>query len=67
MSSDRHRKAGAPAFPRREPTLRLVRNPDERPRPEPDLELKATLDDMNRRYRVQRGRMERDSGGNDAA
>jgi hypothetical protein len=28
------RRAGAPAFPRLEPKLRLVKNSDERPRPE---------------------------------
>lgn len=46
--------------------LRLIKTPETK-RPEPDPELKATLDDMSRRYRLQRRRMERDSGGNDAA
>lgn len=57
------RRAGAPAFPKREPKLRLVKNPDERPRPEPDSDLKAIIEDMNRR----RERAEREPGGKDAA
>jgi hypothetical protein len=61
------RKAGSPAFPRQEPKLRLVKIPDERPRPEPDPELKAILDDMRRRYRAERERAEREPDGKDAA
>lgn len=45
------RRAGAPAFPKREPKLRLVKNPDERPRPEHDSDLKAIIEDMNRHRR----------------
>lgn len=67
MSADRPRRAGTPAFPERRPELRLVKSPDERPRPEPDPELKAILDDMRRRYRVSRERDGRDPGGKDAA
>lgn len=67
MSSDRTRKAGAPAFPKRKPTLRLLKNPVERPLPAPDPELKEILDDMKRRDRVQRERIEREPDGKDAA
>jgi hypothetical protein len=31
-----------------------VKSPDERPLPELDSELKAAIDDMKRRYRVER-------------
>ena len=44
MSADRQWKA--------ESALRLVKSPDPRPAPEDDSELKAVLDDMNRRYRM---------------
>lgn len=67
MSANKTRRAGAPAFPKQEPKLRLVKNTDERPRPEPDSEMKAILNDRNRRYRVQRERADRESGGKDAA
>jgi hypothetical protein len=67
VSAEKPRKASAPAFPKQRPELRLVENPDERPRPELDPDLKATLDDMNRRYRVQRERIEREPDGKDAA
>ena len=67
MSADRPRRAGAPAFPRREPTLRLVKNPDERPRLEPDPELKAIVEDLNRRAGAHRERSGSDPGGKDAA
>jgi hypothetical protein len=40
---------------------------DERKPPQPDAELKELLDDMNRRYRRQRERIERDPDGKDAA
>lgn len=46
--------------------LRLIKTPETK-RPEPSPELKATLDDMRRRYRVSRERAERDPGGKDAA
>jgi hypothetical protein len=67
MSADRPRKAGAPAFPRQEPKLRLVQNPGERRLPTPDPELKEIIDDMRRRYRIQRERIEREPDGKDAA
>jgi hypothetical protein len=67
VSADKTRRAGAPAFPTREPKLRLVKNPDERPRPESDSEVKAILNDMNRRYRVDRERAGREPDGKDAA
>ena len=47
--------------------LRLVPSPVERPRPETDPDLKAMLDDMKRRYRVQCERIEQESDGKDAA
>lgn len=62
MSANKPRRAGAPAFPKRGPRLRLVKNPDERPRPEPDPELRVMLDDMKSRHSAQR-----DPGGKDAA
>jgi hypothetical protein len=46
--------------------LRLVKTPETK-RPETSPELKAMLDDMRRRYRVNRERAERDPGGKDAA
>ena len=45
--------------------LRLVKTPETK-RPEPSPELKAMLDDMRRRYRVNRERPERDPSGNAA-
>ncbi len=54
------RRAGRPVYERR-PELRLVPSPDETGKPEPDPGLKEVLDDMRRRYRVQRERL--DSGG----
>jgi hypothetical protein len=59
MSADKQRKP--------ESALRLVKSPDPRPAPADDSELKAVLDDMNRRCRVQREREARDDGGKDAA
>lgn len=67
MSAEKLRKAGAPAFPKRRPELRLVKNPDERPRPEPDPELRAILDDMRRRRGMKREREWCDPDGKDAA
>jgi hypothetical protein len=55
LSTNKQRKAGQPVY--RKPQLRLVPSPEERQRPEPDPELKEVLDDMRRRYRVQRGRL----------
>jgi hypothetical protein len=67
LSASKPRKAGEPTFPQPKPGLRLIKPVDERPRPEPDPELKELLNDMNRRYRVQRERIERDPDGKDAA
>ena len=67
MSANKQRKPGEPVYRKPESGLRLVNSPDARPRPAPDAELKAVLDDMNRRYRVQREREARDDGGTDAA
>lgn len=67
MSANNLRKAGAPAFPRRAPTLRLLKNPDERLRPEPDPELKAAVEDLNRHARAQRERSRREPDCKDAA
>jgi hypothetical protein len=47
--------------------LRVVPQTDQRRQPAPDLELKATLDDMNRRYRVQKERTEPGDDTPDAA
>jgi hypothetical protein len=47
----------APASDKPKPThLRVISNPTERKRPDQDPELKAILEDMNRRYRVNRER-----------
>lgn len=67
MSADKLRRAGEPAFPEKKTGLRLVKSPAERPRPKPDPELKAIVEDLNRRARAQRERIEREPGGNDAA
>ena len=65
MSVNKQRKASQPVY--RKPKLRLLPSPVERPRPEPDPELKEVFDDMCRRYRVQRERVEREPDGKDAA
>ena len=65
MSANKPRRACAPAFPKQEPKLRLVKNPDERPLHEP--ELKAIIDDISRRYRAQRERGGPEPEGRDAA
>jgi hypothetical protein len=67
VSADKLRKAGAPVFRRQGPKLRLVSSSDERPRPTIDPELKAIIEDMNRRLRARCERIERDPGGKDAA
>jgi hypothetical protein len=67
MNANKQRRAGAPAFPKQEPKLRLVQNPGERPRLTPAPELKEILDDMRRRSCIQRERAEQDPGGKDAA
>jgi hypothetical protein len=67
VSADKPRKAGARAFPKQEPKLRLVQNTKDRPRPEPDCEMKEILNDIRRHYRVQRERIEREPDGKDAA
>ena len=64
MSTNKLRRAGAPAFPRQKPKLRLVRNLDERPRLMPDPKLKELIDDMRRRSPIHH---EREPGGKDAA
>jgi len=46
--------------------LRLIKTPEAK-RPEPSPELKATLDDMRRRYRAGRERLRREPEGKDAA
>lgn len=51
------RKAGTPVYMKPQPRLRAVPETAECPRPEPDPELRALLDDMQRRYRVQRERL----------
>ena len=66
MSANKPRKAGQPVY--RKPDLRLVPSPDEERKPQaPDPELKEVLDDMRRRYRVQRERIGREPDGKDAA
>jgi hypothetical protein len=67
MSVKKPRRAGAPAFPGKKPGLRLVKDSDHLPHPEPSPELKAILDDMRRRYRVNLERAGRDPDGKDAA
>jgi hypothetical protein len=67
VSEQKPRRAGEPAAPSKKPGLRLVKSPDERPVSGPGPDLKAMLDDMKRRYRVQRERAERDPEGDDAA
>ena len=57
MSTNRPRKAGQPVYAEPQPRLRPVPRSDERLRPEADSELRATLADMQRRYRVQRERL----------
>ena len=64
MSTNKPRRAGAPAFPKDGQKLRLVRSPDERPRLTPAPELKELIDDMRRRSHLRR---ERESDGKDAA
>lgn len=67
MSAKKPRRAGAPAFPEKRPGLRLLKNPEEHTRAEPDLELKAALDDIKRRQRIQREQIEREPDDKDAA
>ncbi|HEX6624845.1 MAG TPA: hypothetical protein VF064_14130 [Pyrinomonadaceae bacterium] len=67
MSDDTPRKADQPAYRKSQPRLRLVKSPEAPPQPAPDTGLRAVLDDMNHRYRVQRERAGRDGGGKDAA
>ena len=56
--------AKKPTSPEKKSGLRLVKSLDERPRPEPDPDLKAILGDLNRRSHAQR---EREPDGKDAA
>ncbi len=67
MSARKPRKPGLPVYDELPPKLRLLPTVPERVRPEPDPELKAILDDMNRRYRVQRTRVETGDDTPDAA
>jgi hypothetical protein len=67
VSDKNPRRAGASAFPEKKPGLRLVKSPEERPHPKPDPELKAIFKDLNRRFRAQRERGEREPDGKDAA
>jgi hypothetical protein len=67
VRANKARGAGALAFPGTKPGLRLVKKPDERPLPELDSELKAIIDDMRRRYRVERERVGREPDGKHAA
>ena len=46
--------------------LRLIKTPEPK-RPELCPEMKAILDDIGRRYRAHRARVERDPGGEDVA
>jgi hypothetical protein len=57
MSTNKSRKANTPVSTETQPRLRVVPQPAVRPRPEPDPEMRAMLDDMQRRYRVQRERL----------
>jgi hypothetical protein len=66
LSANKQRKAGQPVY--RKPKLRLVPSPGEERKPQdPDPELKEVLDDMRRRYRVQRERLEQGPDDRDAA
>ena len=58
MSARKPRKSGTPVVPAPQPKLTLLRTRPPRPRPEPDADLQAMLDDMRRRDRVQRTRLE---------
>jgi hypothetical protein len=57
MSTNKSRKASIPVSTEPQPSLRALPQPATRPRPAPDPELRALLDDMQRRYRVQRERL----------
>jgi hypothetical protein len=69
--SPKTRKAGEPAYPKQKPALRLLKPKSECSTTsritELSEEVKATLDDMNRRYRVQRTRVETGDDTPDAA
>jgi hypothetical protein len=66
MSVDKPRKVGAPVFPKKGPKLRLVKSPGKCPRLEPAFDLKAVIEEMNRR-RARRERLEPELGGKDVA
>ena len=55
------------AAPRPNPLSATSFRTSEAKRPEPSPELKATLDDMRRRYRAGRERLRREPEGKDAA
>jgi hypothetical protein len=67
MSARKPRKPGLPVYDEPRPKLRLLPTVPERVRPEPDPELKAILDDMQRRYKVQRTRITLDDHEPEAA
>jgi len=66
VSAERKDDPDTPARTNAGRSLRLIKTREAK-RPEPSLELKATPDDMRRRYRVGRERLRRDPEGKDAA
>ncbi len=56
MSTRKPHQAGTPVYAEPQPRLRLVARTDQRPQAKPDPELRALLDEMQRRDRVQRER-----------
>ncbi|MBC7930259.1 MAG: hypothetical protein H7Z38_06775 [Rubrivivax sp.] len=60
-------KPGVPVYEEPRPRLRLLPAESGRTRPEPDPELRAVLDDLRRRYQVQRAQLERDGDEPEAA
>jgi len=68
MSARKPRLPGVPVYDEPRPKLRLLLPAEpERARPEPDPELKAALDDMQRRYKVRRTRITLDGHDPEAA
>jgi hypothetical protein len=64
VSAEREDEPEAPGRPRA--GLRLIKTPEAK-RPEPAPEMKAILDDIRRRYRLHRKRVEHDPEGKDVA
>ena len=62
-----NRKASQPVTAKPKPNLRAVPQPEPRQPAKPDADLQAMLDDMQRRYRVQRARLDRDDPESEAA